>query len=33
MESQYGEEWTKDKASKAPEEPEKPTGAEGLKRD
>jgi type IV secretion system protein TrbL len=33
MGSKYGEEWAKDNAPKAPEEPEKPTGVEGLKRD
>jgi hypothetical protein len=29
----YGEEWAKDKAPKAPEEPGKPSGVEGLRRD
>jgi hypothetical protein len=33
MGSKYGEEWAKDNAPKVPEEPEKPTGVEGLKRD
>jgi type IV secretion system protein TrbL len=33
MGSKYGEEWAKDKVPKMPEEPEKPTGVEGLKRD
>jgi hypothetical protein len=33
MGAQYGEEWAKDHAPGAPEEPEKPSGVEGLKRD
>jgi type IV secretion system protein TrbL len=33
MGSKYGEEWAKDNAPKAPEEPGKPAGVEGLKRD
>jgi hypothetical protein len=33
MGSKYGEEWARDNAPKAPEEPEKPAGVEGLKRD
>jgi type IV secretion system protein TrbL len=33
MGSRYGEEWAKDKAPKAPEEPGKPSGAEGLTRE
>jgi type IV secretion system protein TrbL len=31
--SRYGEEWAKDKAPNAPEEPEKPSGVEGLTRE
>jgi type IV secretion system protein TrbL len=29
----YGEQWAKDNAPKAPDEPDKPTGVEGMKRD
>jgi type IV secretion system protein TrbL len=33
MGQRYGEQWAKDNAPKAPEEPDKPTGVEGLKRE
>jgi type IV secretion system protein TrbL len=33
MGQKYGEQWAKDNAPKAPEEPDKPTGVEGMKRE